>query len=155
MSDLLRRALAAPRLLYHVGAGPLLGHRFLLLVHRGRRSGRRYETLLEVMHWDSAAREACVLSAFGERAQWLQNARAAQAVEVRIGRRRYAPSMRVLTVAEAERVLAAYERRNRMLAPIVRRVLARLAGVRYDGSPASRRAVVERLPIVAFGPTGA
>lgn len=35
----LGRLLRAPVVLYELGAGPLLGHRFLLLVHRGWRTG--------------------------------------------------------------------------------------------------------------------
>lgn len=38
----LGRLLRAPVVLYELGAGPLLGHRFLLLVHRGwRMTGAR------------------------------------------------------------------------------------------------------------------
>jgi hypothetical protein len=56
--------------LYRVGAGPLLGHRFLLLAHRGRRTGRRYETVLEVVRWRAETSEAVVLAGLGRRAQW-------------------------------------------------------------------------------------
>jgi hypothetical protein len=45
----LRRLLRAPSLLYDWHAGWLLGRRFLRLTHRGRRSGRRYRTVLEVV----------------------------------------------------------------------------------------------------------
>jgi hypothetical protein len=41
--------LHAPAWLYAAGWGRLLGHRFLALTHRGRRSGRRYTTVLEVL----------------------------------------------------------------------------------------------------------
>ncbi len=49
--------------------------------------------------------------------------------------------------------MAGYERRNRIAAPIVRFVLSRLAGFRYDGSDAGRRKLVATLPLVAFRPT--
>jgi hypothetical protein len=58
----------------------------------------------------------------------------------------------VLDAGEAEQVLAAYERRNRLVAPLVRYVLGRLTGMRYDGSPAARRRLVETLPFVGFAP---
>jgi hypothetical protein len=62
---ILRRALRLPVRLYDLGAARLFGHRFLLLTHRGRRSGRLYRTMLEVVDWDSERREAIVMSGFG------------------------------------------------------------------------------------------
>lgn len=153
LSPLLRRALALPAHLYRAGLGPLLGHRFLLLVHEGRRTGRRYETVVEVIRWDPATREAVVLSGWGRRASWFRNVEAGGLAEVRIGRERWArPAHRVLEQQEAAAVLAGYERRNRLGAPVVRRVLGRLSGMAYDGSPEARLEVVGALPVVAFTP---
>jgi hypothetical protein len=45
--------------------GWLLGHRFLMLTHRGRRTGRVYRTVLEVVARDEVTREAVVMFAFG------------------------------------------------------------------------------------------
>jgi hypothetical protein len=41
--------------LYRWRAGWLLGHRFLLLRNTGRRSGAAYQTVQEVMHYDTAS----------------------------------------------------------------------------------------------------
>jgi hypothetical protein len=49
-------------------------------------------------------------------------------------------------------VVAAYERRNRVARPVVRAVLSRLAGFRYDGSTEARDRLVEALPLLAFSP---
>ncbi|MFL5517182.1 MAG: nitroreductase family deazaflavin-dependent oxidoreductase, partial [Gemmatimonadales bacterium] len=46
---LVRRLLHSPTRLYDWHLGWLLGHRFLRLHHVGRRSGRRYESVLEVV----------------------------------------------------------------------------------------------------------
>jgi hypothetical protein len=56
-----------PIYLYRLNLGLLLGHRFLLLVHRGRRSGLLRETVLEVILYEPATRESVVLSAWGRR----------------------------------------------------------------------------------------
>ena len=151
---ILNRLLRVPAALYRARGGWLLGHRFLLLTHRGRRSGRRYETVLEVLRWDPWRDEATVMSGFGPAAQWYRNVLAGGAAEVRIGRRRFAPSVRVLDPDEAVAALAAYERANRLIAPLVRRILSRLAGFPYDSSEASRRRLVETLPLMAFRPGG-
>jgi deazaflavin-dependent oxidoreductase (nitroreductase family) len=138
--------------LYSARAGWLLGHRFLLLRHRGRRSHRLYGTVLEVVEWRPAAREAVVMSGFGHRSEWYRNVLAGQAVEVQIARLRFTPSVRPLGSGEAVGVLADYERRNRLAAPLVRAVLSKLIGFRYDGSDAARRRLVQTLPLVAFRP---
>jgi deazaflavin-dependent oxidoreductase (nitroreductase family) len=150
LSALVRRLLRAPNALFRWGLGPLFGHRFLQLTHRGRRTGRLHEVVLEVVEWRAADREAIVMSGLGRDAQWYRNVQAGGAVEVRIGRARWAPAVRVLEPAEAAAAFAGYERRNRWAAPIVRRVISRLAGFDYDGSPAARERLVAELPLVGF-----
>lgn len=147
---LLKRVLRLPAFLYGVGAGSLLGDRFLLLTHRGRRSGHVCRTPLEVVAWDADLREAVVMSGFGRRSDWFLNALAGGAEEVRIGGSAFRPEIRELGVDEATRVLLAYERRSRLLKPVVRIVLSRLAGVRYDGSDAARRELIKRLPLLGL-----
>ncbi len=151
-SGLLRGLLQLPAYVYRARLGILLGHRFLLLVHRGRRSGRRYETVLEVVRFDPAAPESVVVAGWGQKTQWLHNVEAGGVVEVSTGWRRYSPCWRRLDATEAAAVLADYERRNRLIGPIVRNVLSRLAGWQYDGSDAARRRLVEQLPMLAFRP---
>jgi deazaflavin-dependent oxidoreductase (nitroreductase family) len=151
---ILKRALRAPAALYAVGAGRLLGHRFLLLVHRGRHSGREYRTMLEVVRWEAARREAVVMSGFGRRSGWYLNSLAGGAEEVRIAGARFRPEVRAVGEEEAMGILADYERRNRLVSPVVRAVLSRLAGFEYDGSPAARRRLVGELPLLAFRDPG-
>ena len=136
--------------LYEIGGGRLLGHRFLLLTHRGRRSGRIYRTTLEVLSWEPVKGEAIVMSGFGPRANWYLNTLRGGALEVQIAGQRLHPEVRTLEPEEAVRVLAAYERRNRFVAPIVRAVLSRLAGFDYDSSDGARRRLVSALPLIAF-----
>jgi deazaflavin-dependent oxidoreductase (nitroreductase family) len=150
---LLKRALHAPNVVFDAGLGWIFGHRFLRLAHRGRTSGRRYTTVLEVVRWREG--EAIVLSGLGPRAQWLRNIEAGGALEVEIARERWRPAHRVLPAEEAARVLADYERRNRVVAPIVRRVLSRLSGVEHDGTDAARARIVAALPLVGFRPAAA
>jgi deazaflavin-dependent oxidoreductase (nitroreductase family) len=144
--------LKLPAALYAADLGWLLGHRFLALRHRGRRTGRTYTTVLEVVRWRADASEAVVVSGFGPRAQWYRNVLAGGAEEVRIGRARFEPDVRVLPAAEAIAVLADYERRARLAAPLVRAVLGRLVGFRYDGSSEGRQRLAEALAFIALAP---
>jgi deazaflavin-dependent oxidoreductase (nitroreductase family) len=148
----LRAVLRAPARLYDWHAGWLLGHRFLRLTHVGRRSGRRYRTVVEVLNTDPATGEVMVIAGFGRTTDWLRNIEANPAVEIAISSKRFVPIHRILDEPEAAAVLADYERRNRLVAPTVRSVLSRLVGWTYDGSDDARHRLVRELPIIAFRP---
>ena len=150
----LRRLLRAPTLIFRAGLGGLFGERFLMLTHVGRRTGRHYRTVLEVVGRLPASGAFVVMAGFGSSADWLRNVQAGGALEVRIGRRRFRPAFRLLPEEEAAEVFAAYECDNRLIAPIVRTVLSRLVGWRYTGSEDDRHRLVRERPLVAFRPAG-
>ena len=146
------RALRAPAVLYDWNVGWLLGRRFLRLTHKGRRSGGLYRTVLEVIGEHPERREVLVMVGLGPRAQWYRNIAAGGAVEIAIARERFRPIYRQLSTAEAAAVLGDYERRNALVAPIIRLVLGRLVGWRYDGTPPARERLVAERPILGFRP---
>jgi deazaflavin-dependent oxidoreductase (nitroreductase family) len=91
--------------LYRLRLGWLLGHRFMLITHVGRRSGKTRRTCVMVLRFDAPSGEAFV-AAGSPRADWYQNIHASPAVEVAVGSRRYRPAQRFLTAEEIEQVLA-------------------------------------------------
>jgi len=60
--------------------------------------------------------------------------------------------IQVLGAEEAVSVIESYERRHRVIAPIIRAVLSWLVGWGYTGSEEDRREVVAQLPFIAFRP---
>jgi deazaflavin-dependent oxidoreductase (nitroreductase family) len=150
----LRRALQAPVWLYRWQCGRLLGRRFLLLCHKGRRTGITHRTVLEVMEYREALSEAIVMSAWGRGADWLRNIEATPDAVITIGSREFAAIHRLLDVDEAATVIGAYEQRNWLIAPIIRIMLSRFLGWRYRGSASARRKAAAQLPLVAFRPLG-
>ena len=152
LNGTLRRVFRAPVKLYCWNCGWLLGHRFLLLIHIGRRTGLRRHTVLEVMEYRKEGPAAVVMSAFGRNADWLRNIEASPGPEVVIGSQHFAATHRFLDEEEAIRVITGYERRNWFIAPIIRAVLSRLLGWPYDRSKSARRRLVAQLPLVAFRP---
>jgi deazaflavin-dependent oxidoreductase (nitroreductase family) len=151
-SPLVRALFRAPAHLYHWRCGWLLGHRCLLLIQIGRRSGRRRETVLEVVEYRQNGPEVVVVSAYGRTADWLRNIEATQQAEVVIGRDHFVAAHRILTAEEAIEVIRGYEHRNRFIGPIVRLGLSRFLGWRYRSTENDRRALVAQLPLVAFRP---
>lgn len=154
MKPIARTVFKAPAKLYDHDLGWLLGKRFLCLTHFGRKSGRRYRTVLEVIGLRPGTREVLAIAGLGPYSDWFRNIQAAPAAEVAIGRRKFVPSYRILDEPEAVDAIADYERRNLLLRPVLRPVLSRLLGWRYDGSDAARHRLVQQLPIVAFRPRG-
>jgi hypothetical protein len=108
--------------------------------------------MLEVIGNDLISGELFVMVGLGRDAQWYRNVIAGGAVEVAVGSRRFRPVFRELALGEAAAVLGEYERRNRLVTPIVRAMLSALVGWRYDGSPSARERLVEHRPILAFRP---
>lgn len=129
----LRRALVrAPIRLYRLGLGGLLGQRFLLLTHTGRRTGRPRQVVLEVVGRDEESGGYLVASGYGSRSQWYRNISRHPEVHVQVGRRHFDGVARPLPPAESGRRLSEYARRYPRLAVAMMRML----GHDVDGSAA-------------------
>jgi deazaflavin-dependent oxidoreductase (nitroreductase family) len=138
--------LRLPTYLFRFRLGWLLGHKLLLLKHRGRKTGKIRETVLEVLRYDPNTRECVVLSAWGERADWYLNIRASPPLELAIADQRYTPTYRVLPQAEAYEVFTVWEHGHRW-GPAA---LQGLLKIDVDRSEAARRAFTESLVFVSF-----
>jgi deazaflavin-dependent oxidoreductase (nitroreductase family) len=147
-SGILRLAFRLPIYLYRLNLGWLLGHRGLLLIHQGRKSGLLRETVLEVIRYDPATKESVVLSAWGEKADWYRNIKATPAIEVRTGGERYVPEHRFLAPEENYTEITEYERHH----PLAVRIFAQMFGYPLGGTERARREFASSLRLVAFRP---
>ncbi len=68
----------------------------MLLIHIGRRSGLRRETVLEVMEYRPTGPEIVVMSGFGRDSDWLRNIETGTGEEVVIGRDHFGATHRIL-----------------------------------------------------------
>ena len=105
---LLRFLLRLPLLLYRICLGWLLGERFLLLKHIGRRTGLEHETVLEVLRSDEAHNCYLVASGWGERSQWFKNIQQRPEVEIEVAGRRIKATATRLSQQQAEQELRDY-----------------------------------------------
>ena len=149
---MLRYFFRAPVYLYRWRLGWLLGHRLLLLTHIGRRTGLRRQTVLEVVEYRKEIPEAVVVSGFGPDSHWLRNIEAMSGEEITVGSQHFIALHRFLGEEEATKVIRDYERRNRVMTPIVRRGLTWLLGWQYHGAEGDRLRLVRQLPLIAFRP---
>jgi hypothetical protein len=129
---LARLAFRLPIALYRLGLGSLLGTRFLLLIHTGRKTGRERKTVLEVVRYDAEKPLFIVAAGF------------------QCGRRRWEMAAEFLSPERAGEELVDYGRRH----PAALRELAGVMGYRVGKDEADIRAFGRLLSMVELRPAG-
>ena len=143
-STLLKALFRVPVWMYQARLGFLFFGRLIAIVHRGRKSGSRYVTGLELL--DRRDGELFVFSVWGTRADWYRNIEANGVDELWDGTKRTAASFRVVTSDEAVGILFNTEKAHKRL---VRFFWPRMYPG-YDFTDESRRALADSGVIVAF-----
>ena len=148
-SRILRILLRLPIWLYRLHLGWLLGDRFLLLQHTGRKSGRVRETVVEVVKHDPATGTYYVVSGWGSRSDWYLNIQKNPLVTIRVSGQRMSAHAAGIPLAEAADILKGYSERY----PLAFRELTRMfLGERLPPGYEAGRRLAERMPMVAFQP---
>lgn len=130
-----RLLLRTPVLLCRLRLGWLLGDRFVLINHRGRRTGLPRQTVVEVVGSDGAG--VVVAAGFGPGSDWYRNLLAHPAASMVRGGRTVTVTAVPLHPDERARAMAEYARRHRRAA----RALAGFMGYRVDGGRADYEAM--------------
>lgn len=146
---LLRLGLRLPIWLYRLHLGWLLGNRFLLLNHTGRKSGQVHQAVIEVVKHDKVSNSFFVVSGWGNKSDWYLNIQKNPDVIIRSGRQRLPVHAENIPITEAVEILNEYTRRY----PIAFKELTALfLGERMQpGREASLR-LAEKMPMVVFRP---
>lgn len=140
-----RLLLRLPIALYNWRCGWILGRRFLLLNHIGRKTKVSRLTVLEVVRYDEVAGAYTVASGWGEKAQWFRNILHNPEVEITVRNQRQQALARRVNRTEAEHVLRDYARRH----PAAMRQLAQfMVGQEFGGSDEDFRLLAENVPLV-------
>jgi deazaflavin-dependent oxidoreductase (nitroreductase family) len=139
----------APIWFYRLGFGWMLGGRFLLLNHVGRKSGLPRQAVLEVAGHDAQKDTYTVASGFGANSDWYQNVLKTPDVTIQVGRKQVAVRARPLYPDESGQVMVDYARRN----PTAAKSLMRFCGYRVDGSEQDYFIMGhDHIPFVVFEP---
>jgi deazaflavin-dependent oxidoreductase (nitroreductase family) len=145
-TGLLKWAYKLPNLLYRWQLGWVLGDRFLMVTHVGRKTSRIRQTVLDVIDHNPETHEYIVAAAYGRQSDWYQNIQAQPALSVQIGRDRYTPQQRNLSPEETLNLLRDYMQQPHSKA--FRQFMRMLYG--YDGTEASLGDLAQKVPAVAF-----
>jgi deazaflavin-dependent oxidoreductase (nitroreductase family) len=148
-SKALRFGLRLPIWLYRARLGWLLGDRFLMLTHTGRKSGLARQVVIEVVQHDKGTDTYYVVSGWGEKSDWYQNIRQTPSVTIHTGGRTFQSKGEFIPVEKAVHILEAYAHDH----PVAFNELSGLfLGERMKpGSDAPQR-IAAKMPMVAFRP---
>jgi deazaflavin-dependent oxidoreductase (nitroreductase family) len=138
--------LHAPTFIYRARLGFVFGHRLLMIEHRGRKSGTRYTTVLEVAGRKPDRNEYMVTSGTGPKADWYLNILANGIEAVWIGSQRHHGTVRSLEPTEAAEVFHRYE----LAHPKTAARLEDTMGVSYDGTDQGRIEMMQKIPMVGI-----
>lgn len=105
-----RMLFRAPIGLYRIGLGFVMGERFTMLEHTGRKSGETRRTVLEVVVNDPDA--IYVAAAWGTEAQWLKNVKADPDVVFHLGSRKYRTTVEMVTRERAHQLMEDYAEKH-------------------------------------------
>ncbi len=136
-----------PLIFYRLGLGWVFGKRFMLLTHVGRRSGKVYRTVLVALRFDETTHEILAVSPWSA-SNWYRNIQAAPALEVEMGRVRYAPKQRAASPEEITAAFIEFRRQH----PLFSRMVARIPGWKINSSYEELLDLARTLRGVVFQP---
>ena len=122
---LARLAFRIPIWLYRAHLGWLLGYRFVLLTHTGRKSGLPRHTVLEVVRYDKLTGACIVASGWDTKSDWFQNVTANPKIVIQIRNKRSAAIAERLSPEAGAQELLDYARRH----PLALRELVAVHGL--------------------------
>ncbi|MAU00258.1 MAG: nitroreductase [Anaerolineaceae bacterium] len=148
VTGLKRFLFRAPIFLYRIGLGGLLGKRFLLLNHIGRKSGKQRQTVLEVVNHDKETDTFYIASGFGKKSDWYLNILEHPKVNIQVGWRKMAVTAVPLTPEESGQAMVDYARRY----PTAAKNLSKILGFEVSTEEEYRTVGREHIPFIALKP---
>jgi len=150
-SGLLRIVMRFPILLYQMKLGWLLGKRFFLLEHRGRKSGTIRKAVIEVVDHNVQKGSYIVAAAWGNQSDWYKNIEADPKVNIGVGTKRFPAFAMKLSPDDAAQHLTAYAAKH----PFAFKQLGSLLIGSESHDPVQIvKSFLDAIPFVEFIPAG-
>ena len=150
-AGLLRALFRAPIWLYRWNLGWIMGGRFLLLTHTGRKTGLPRQTVIEVVSQDEATSTYYVAAAWRDRSDWYRNIQQNPAVGVQVRNHRFEARAEQISVTEGEEKLWDYAQEHRIA---FGELVTLMLGERLPADKETCRKVAESVPLISITPTG-
>lgn len=139
-----------PLLLHKIGLGgweKIIGAEWMLIATTGRKTGKRRETLVDVMDYDKANDVYYIEAAYGARADWYRNIKKTPVFEAQVGRRKFKAAANELDEKNIGEMLVRFFRRK----PAYTRSVMAMVGMKFKDEDELRE-MGKRLTLLAVKP---
>lgn len=139
-----------PVWIYKMGFGGFerwVGAQWMLITHTGRKSGKRYDSMVDVMDYDKATDTYYIEAAYGTRADWYRNIQASPNFAARVGRRKFLACATPLSNENSADMLVKFYREK----PAYTRSVMAMVGMKFNGEE-DLRAIASKLMLLAVHP---
>ncbi|MEW5940166.1 MAG: nitroreductase family deazaflavin-dependent oxidoreductase [Chloroflexota bacterium] len=128
----------------------IIGAQWMLIATTGRKSGRKRETMVDVMDYDAASDTYYIEAAYGSRADWVKNIEAAPRFHAQVGRRKFYARLEPLSNQNAGELMVKFYRAK----PAYTRSVMKMVGMTFTGED-DLRALGSKLTLFAVKPEAA
>jgi len=135
-----------PIWIYRLGFGWLLGNKFLLLTHQGRKTGTTRQAVLEVIQSSPEDGRYLVVSGFGKRSHWYQNVIQNPQVSIQVGSKTMKAEAKQLDPIQSGEIMLEYAQKY----PRNLRSLANILGYNIEHTPEGYREFGRNIPVIQF-----
>jgi len=148
-NGILRLAYRIPVYFYRVGLGRLFGSRFVLINHIGRKSGKHYQTVVEIVERDQETGSITIVAGYGPQTQWYQNLRSHPDTEIQVGNRKTRVISEFFSPEEGAEIMVRYMKKYGSITGWLFSVL----GYKWDGTETGARQIaLDSLRFVRLSP---
>lgn len=149
-SGLLRFFFKVPLFMHKLGFGGwerLIGAQWMLITTTGRKTGKRRETLVDVMDYDKATDMYYIEAAYGSHADWFKNIQAHPLFEAQVSRRNFTAQAEILNEGDTGEMLVQFFRRK----PAYTRSVMAMVGMKFKDEE-ELRTLGKNLTLLAVQP---
>lgn len=149
-NPLLKLFFKFPLLLHKIGFGGwerIIGAEWMLIAATGRKTGKRRETLVDVMDYDKTTDTYYVEAAYGARADWYRNIKSNPVFEAQVGWRKFKATTNELDGEDTGEMLVRFFRRK----PAYTRSVMAMVGMKFKDED-ELRVIGKNLTLLAVRP---
>jgi len=120
----------APLFMHKVGLGgweKIIGAEWMLISTTGRKTGKRRDSMVDVMDYDASTDTYYIEAAYGSRADWFKNIKANPIFDAQVGRRKFKAQAQELDAAGTGEMLVRFFRRK----PAYTRSVMAMVGMKF------------------------
>lgn len=147
---LLRFFFKVPVWLHRIGLGGwerVVGAQWMLITTTGRKSGKRRNTMVDVMDHDIATDTYYIEAAYGERADWYKNMQSHPVFDAQVGRRKFKARAGAISADASGEMLVQFYRDK----PFYTKTVMAMAGVKFKNED-ELRSIASTIMLLSIKP---